>query len=502
MRTLAGFLLAASLCALATAARANHICTNSPNEVFVGMSPPGPGVAAVPLCRWVTPPEPEKPAPKPTMDLAHNHGAMVRHAQALAPWNASGYADARSARNAAQEACTAVMGSGCRVLHEVRNAVAVAAVREDGEYLIAADSREPGARERALSQCRAQGKPCDLVYVLSARLELTPAGRGPTFKPKVDNLNNWPSEVFAANNSKAAEAAAVLAARNITATLRATATAPMPMATNAVVYHPGVKWLFINKQADGPTGAAALRASMGWCRQAMRDEACRHIGDSWVNFPQDTAQAVGIALREDGERFFEVLQSEPGKHRETRTYQAAAQAALRRCKEGGFLCTVLPISAGVDRPIDFAKLPEYLSQMALAAWPTEGSAAGRDVWIAQGFTVKQLGEAEEALLGACKRESGHECKIHRRVTDTSLLIYRAEAQARLGVDAVVADNGTDAYRVMQQPAIPEPAVVQLLQAEIDQKLQQRCGGPSPNCSAVRVINAQVAQAQVLRISPN
>jgi hypothetical protein len=70
------------------------------------------------------------------------------------------------------------------------------------------------------------------------------------------------------------------------------------------------------------------------------------------------------------------------------------------------------------------------------------------------------------------------------------------------VDAVVADNGTDAYRVMQQPAIPEPAVVQLLQAEIDQKLQQRCGGPSPNCSAVRVINAQVAQAQVLRISPN
>ena len=276
----------------------------------------------------------------------------------------------------------------------------------------------------------------------------------------------------------------------------------VPVATNAVVYHPGVKWLFINKQADGPTGAAALRASMGWCRQAMRDEACRHIGDSWVNFPQDTAQAVGIALREDGERFFEVLQSEPGKHRETRTYQAAAQAALRRCKEGGFLCTVLPISAGVDRPIDFAKLPEYLSQMALAAWPTEGSAAGRDVWIAQGFTVKQLGEAEEALLAACKRESGHECKIQKRVTDTSLLIYRAEAQARLGVDAVVADNGTDAYRVMQQPAIPESAVVQLLQAEIDQKLQQRCGGPSPNCSAVRVINAQVAQAQVLRISPN
>lgn len=45
-----GLILASTL---SPAALAEHICTNSPNEVLVGYSPASNGVASMPICRWV-----------------------------------------------------------------------------------------------------------------------------------------------------------------------------------------------------------------------------------------------------------------------------------------------------------------------------------------------------------------------------------------------------------------------------------------------------------------
>ncbi|MEG3882340.1 DUF4189 domain-containing protein [Microcoleus sp. herbarium7] len=46
-------ILMSGVLALPLAVRADHVCTNSPNEVFVGMTPAGQGQAAMPICRWI-----------------------------------------------------------------------------------------------------------------------------------------------------------------------------------------------------------------------------------------------------------------------------------------------------------------------------------------------------------------------------------------------------------------------------------------------------------------
>lgn len=45
--------LGAGLLLAAGAASADHICTNSPDEAFVGYSQGGNGVAPMPICRWL-----------------------------------------------------------------------------------------------------------------------------------------------------------------------------------------------------------------------------------------------------------------------------------------------------------------------------------------------------------------------------------------------------------------------------------------------------------------
>lgn len=133
--------------------------------------------------------------------FGENHGAVVRHDEAAAPWLASGFPSYRAARRAAKDACTQVMGRGCKVALEVKNALVAIAVRDDGRYFPVAGSNEETARDEALQRCRSHGGLCDRVYVLKVRLEITPAGRAPTFSPRVDNLNEWPSESFAVDAS-------------------------------------------------------------------------------------------------------------------------------------------------------------------------------------------------------------------------------------------------------------------------------------------------------------
>lgn len=173
----------------AMSASATHVCTNSPDEVFVGLSPPSNGVAAMPLCRWVTPQAPATPERRSSFGISDNHGAVVRHKDAGAPWLASGYPSYRTARRAAMDACEEAMGRGCDVALEVKDTIAVIAVRDDGEYVAAGAPSEAKARDEALQRCRDGGRQCETVFVLHAKYEFTHVGSAPNFKPRVENLN-------------------------------------------------------------------------------------------------------------------------------------------------------------------------------------------------------------------------------------------------------------------------------------------------------------------------
>lgn len=53
MKSCNGLIFGAFWLIAASGASADHICTNSPNEAFVGYSQGGNGVAPMPICRWL-----------------------------------------------------------------------------------------------------------------------------------------------------------------------------------------------------------------------------------------------------------------------------------------------------------------------------------------------------------------------------------------------------------------------------------------------------------------
>lgn len=269
--------------------------------------------------------------------------------------------------------------------------------------------------------------------------------------------------------------------------------------TIAVVHHPAIKWPFISTDLEGGAAASVNSEAIRWCEDAMRGGGCRRIGEAWVDPDSDRAQAVGIALRDDGERVFHLLRKSAGERLDTSLSAAATAIAVNECSRDGATCTAMPVSSGVKAPIDPQAVNELTSQIAIAAWPGDADGAEGDAWVAHGFPIGRQVEAESTLLAACAKDSGETCQIHRRVVDTSLLIYRDESTSRLSAVPLVADDGMDAYRLMQQPVIPEEAIRGLLEAEIRKKLIERCGVSSDRCHVVDIVNAHTARPQVGRI---
>lgn len=106
---------------------ADHICTNSPNEVYVGNTPAGQGQASMPICRWVQTGEAPQVAQMPTPLLSTYEWRAVTHSALAISYGEGVHGMGRrrdtAAAAAAQalERCAAAGGKACEIISGGQN---------------------------------------------------------------------------------------------------------------------------------------------------------------------------------------------------------------------------------------------------------------------------------------------------------------------------------------------------------------------------------------------
>lgn len=112
-------------------ALADHICTNSPNEVYVGNTPAGQGQASMPVCRWVqsgeTPSTNRGSTPSPIIIerwhvVDDRYTSFALDGEARGPYGfVFGHESQQAADAAAIEQCEERGGSNCKVVTQGKN---------------------------------------------------------------------------------------------------------------------------------------------------------------------------------------------------------------------------------------------------------------------------------------------------------------------------------------------------------------------------------------------
>lgn len=151
---------------LATSANdviADHVCTNSPNEVLVGYSPAGNGVASAPICRWVQQEQAAAPQAETMWEMIEDRfGALALGADGVYA-TSSGRKTRREAEDAALALCEERGGNGCRLSGTHRNSCSTFAWG-GGKYVLEGDVELESSERIALSACEAySGVRCRVV---------------------------------------------------------------------------------------------------------------------------------------------------------------------------------------------------------------------------------------------------------------------------------------------------------------------------------------------------
>jgi hypothetical protein len=177
MRRIVRLGMTLALFALSAAAAANHMCTNSPNEVFVGMTQASNGVASVPLCRWVTPSESPAQAP-PLAPLQPTFGAIANHPDFDGVWFSGPVRGSfETAEGVVKQICqrdtadSRTDGSGCWYSWGFSNGVTAVVRAHDGTYYFDVGPSHTIAAHKAQRKCA--GHPhqilaCEEVFEFSA----------------------------------------------------------------------------------------------------------------------------------------------------------------------------------------------------------------------------------------------------------------------------------------------------------------------------------------------
>lgn len=114
------------LIAVSPLAHSTHVCTNSPDEVFVGMSPPSNGIAAMPLCQWRAQAASPEPAPPPVVVDRFEWYSVGFNAIAICPVTGAhgasgGASNGVEATNRALHLCQRDGGTHCEIAGGTRN---------------------------------------------------------------------------------------------------------------------------------------------------------------------------------------------------------------------------------------------------------------------------------------------------------------------------------------------------------------------------------------------
>lgn len=166
-------------------ARADHICTNSPNEAFVGYSQGGNGVAPMPICRWVES-QADSGSPQRVVErwevFDDRFGAIAIATNG--PYGVSANQHTRSAaEQVALDQCKQRGGLDCEVRGGAHMNSCTSFAWGGGRFSVdSAPSPEVSERE-ALEGCEADaGVPCDVIETVCSK----PVSRWVYEKP-----DNW-----------------------------------------------------------------------------------------------------------------------------------------------------------------------------------------------------------------------------------------------------------------------------------------------------------------------
>lgn len=152
-------------------ARADHICTNSPNETFVGYSQGGNGVAPMPICRWVES-QADSSSPQRVVErwevFDDRFGAI-----AIAPNGRYGVSSGADSSGAAEELalaqCRQRGGVGCESMGAHRNSCSTYAWGAGVAFTSGGDTSDSSERE-TLRKCQERaGVPCDVIETVCSK---------------------------------------------------------------------------------------------------------------------------------------------------------------------------------------------------------------------------------------------------------------------------------------------------------------------------------------------
>lgn len=155
-----------------TPAFAEHICTNSPDEVYVGNTPAGQGQASMPVCRWANTDE-GTTAQRPQTRVVDRWQVWDERFGAIASDNegplgiAEGHVSREDAKRAASEDCMKRGGDAHRcqnIVSTYRNSCAAFAWG-GGQSMISIDPDGLVAEKRAVEACsKSYGTSCEVIY--------------------------------------------------------------------------------------------------------------------------------------------------------------------------------------------------------------------------------------------------------------------------------------------------------------------------------------------------
>jgi hypothetical protein len=180
-----GCFLSLALMTGSSVVRADHVCTNSPSEVFVGYVPGSNGVAPMPLCRWT---EQQEQAP-PSSKLVERWEVFDDRFGAISVASNGRYGvsfdqqSREAAEKVAVEQCQLRGGLDCSVGTGLHMNSCTTFAWGGGRYVVdGAPNAEMSERE-ALEGCEADaGVPCDVIETVCSK----PVSRWVYEKP-----DNW-----------------------------------------------------------------------------------------------------------------------------------------------------------------------------------------------------------------------------------------------------------------------------------------------------------------------
>ena len=171
------------------AALADHICTNSPDEVFVGYSQGGNGVAPMPICRVVSGQGQQgngtEALPPRVVDrwevFDDRFGAVAVSPADGAYGTSFDQPSAQSAEQAAMDQCIAGGGASCSLVGQPHRHACSTMAWGAGVAVIEGGETDEISRERSLDSCAEKtGSECEVIKTFCS----TPVSRWVYEKPK------------------------------------------------------------------------------------------------------------------------------------------------------------------------------------------------------------------------------------------------------------------------------------------------------------------------------